>query len=454
MFNKQLFILAHSIGSPTFYSGYQRFVENQWRPYEELKEDQEKQLRHMITFCYENVPYYRNLLKSLKLQPNEIKTVGDLEKLPILTKDIIKQHWEEFKPANLSGMKYYNHATGGSTGTPFTYRVSKNDRFLSGALLYRGWGYGGYELGDRTIFLAGSSLGFDTKSRLTTFVHETARNLRKLSSFDMGEDEMREYSQTINSFKPKIIRGYASSIYFFARWLEENQISIPSPEGVFTTAEKLFPHMRETIGDVFDCDVYDNYGLNDGGISAYECSEHAGLHIDTERSIMEVVDGDGLAVDSGEGQILATSLHNYAMPFIRYSTGDIGTLLDSRCVCGRGSLLLGDVIGREKEFLTTPQGQYVHGAALFNLIFHTLENTDFPDIVNKVREFQVIQKEADKLNIVFACDEILPDSVLEFIQSAIQKRFVGWHIEFQFVDAIDRSRAGKYKFIINEVSHA
>jgi len=115
---------------------------------------------------------------------------------------------------------------------------------------------------------------------------------------------MREYAGVLNSFKPRFIRGYASSIYFFARWLEENQVSVPFPEGVFTTAEKLFPHMRKTIGDVFGCDVYDNYGLNDGGISAYECPEHAGLHIDTERSIMEVVDNNGLAVEEGEGQIL------------------------------------------------------------------------------------------------------------------------------------------------------
>ena len=321
-----------------------------------------------------------NLFKALGLLPRDIRTVEDLEKLPILTKDIIKEQWEEFKPANLSSMKYYNRATGGSTGTPMQYRISKHDRFLSGAILYRGWGYGGFELGDRMVMLAGSSLGIGTGSSLTTKIHEIARNLRKLSSFDMGEREMREYARSPQLIQaPRFIRGYASSIYFFARWLEENQISVPSPEGVFTTAEKLFPHMRETIGDVFACDVYDNYGLNDGGISAYECPEHAGLHIDTERSIMEVVDGDGLAVDSGEGQILATSLHNYAMPFIRYSTGDIGTLLDSQCVCGRGSLLLGDVVGREKEFLITPQGQHkCTGAALFNLIFHTLEKCRLP----------------------------------------------------------------------------
>ena len=452
MFRKGLFILAHQFGDTSFYPTYKKLVKNQWKPYAELKRDQEKQLRHLIEFSYENVPYYRNLFKNLGLLPGDIRTIEDLEKLPILTKDIIKEHWEEFKPANLPSMKYYNQATGGSTGTPMQYRLSKHDRFLGGALLYRGWGYGGYELGDRMVFLAGSSLDIGKKSSLTTKVHEIARNIRKLSSFDMGEYEMREYAGVLNSFKPRFIRGYASSIYFFARWLEENQVSVPSPEGVFTTAEKLFPHMRKTIGDVFDCDVYDNYGLNDGGISAYECPEHTGLHVDTERSIMEIVDNDGLAIEQGEGQILATSLHNYAMPFIRYSTGDVGTMLDSQCACGRGSLLLGDVVGREKEFLITPQGQYVHGAALFNLIFYTLENADFPDIVNRVKEFQVIQKETDKLDVVFACDETLPDNVLDFIRSAIQKRFVGWHVEFQFVDVIDRTRAGKYKFIINEVA--
>jgi len=451
VFRKGLFILAHQCGDTSFYPAYKRLVQNQRRPYDELKRDQEKQLRHMISFAYENVPYYRNLFKGLGLLPKDIRTIEDLEKVPILTKDIIKEHWEEFKPVNLSSMKYYDQATGGSTGTPMQYRLSKRDRFLGGALLYRGWGYGGFDLGDKMVLLAGSSLDIGVKSSLTTKVHEIARNIKKLSSFDMGELEMREYALVLNSFKPNFIRGYASSIYFFARWLEENQFSVASPEGVYTTAEKLFPHMRKAIGDVFHCDVYDNYGLNDGGISAYECPEHAGMHIDTERSIMEVVDDKGFAVEQGEGQILATSIHNFAMPFIRYSTGDVGAMLCSPCACGRGSLLLRDVVGREKEFLVTPQGRYVHGAALFNLIFHTLETAEFPGIVNRIKEFQVIQKEADKLDIIFVCNEILPDNILNFIRYAIQKRFSGWNIDFQFVDEIDRSRAGKYKFIINEL---
>lgn len=440
MFRKEIFILAHQCGDMSFYPSYKKLVKNQWTPYDKLKHDQEKQLKNLIKFSYENVPYYHNLFRSLGLSPEDIQTIEDLEKLPILTKDIIKKHWEEFKPASLSSMKYYNHATGGSTGTPMQYRLSKHDRFLGGALLYRGWGYGGYELGDRMVFLAGSSLGFDTKSKLTTFIHETTRNLRKLSSFDMGENEMREYAQTINSFKPKFIRGYPSSIYFFARWLEENQLSVPSQKAVFTTAEKLFPYMRQTIEDVFDCDVYDNYGLNDGGVSAYECSEHTGLHIDTERSIMELVDGAGHQIDTGEGQILATSLYNYAMPFIRYATGDDGHIIDDGCNCGRGYPLLKEVLGRSTDVLLTPEGKSIHGWFFLYIFWEYCEG---------IKEYQVVQKSLEKIVIRIVPDEGFDEMQLDRIREVVARRGPGWDLEFQFVDEIDRTRAGKYKFIIN-----
>jgi len=443
MFRKGLFVLAHQCGDTSFYPTYKKLVKNQWKPYAELKRDQEKQLRHLIEFSYENVPYYRDLFKGLGLLPGDIRTIEDLEKLPILTKDIIKEHWEEFKPANLPSMKYYKHATGGSTGTPFTYRISKRDRFLGGALLYRGWGYGGYELGDRTVFLAGSSLGFDTKSRLTTFVHETGRNLKKLSSFDMGENEMREYVQTINSFKPRFIRGYASSIYFFAKWIEENNLSIHSPTAVFTTSDNLFPHMRRKISEIFNCEVYDGYGLNDGGVSAYECPEHAGLHIDTERSIMDVVDSEGHQMDRGEGQILATSLYNYAMPFIRYTTGDDGHIIDDVCGCGRGYPLLKEIMGRTTDVLFTPEGKNIHGWFFLYI---------FWDYGKGIKEYQVVQETLEKIVVKIVPEDGFDESQLTRIREVVAKRSPGWDIEFKYVDAIDRTRAGKYKFIINEVA--
>lgn len=444
-FNKGLFILAHQMGERTFYSSYKELIKSQWESYNELKKEQETKLRNIINFSYNNVPYYHRLFRDLKLGPENIKNIEDLEKLPILTKDIIKQNWNEFVPVNLKNMSYYNLTTGGSTGSPLKFRFSKYDRFLSGALLYRGWGYGGYELGDKMVFLAGSSLDIGTQSCVVKRAHEIVRNLKKLSSFDMGPKEMLKYVNTINSFKPKFLRGYASSIDFFARYVEENNLEITSPLAIFTTAEKLDPEMRKRISNVFDCNVYDNYGLNDGGVSAYECSEHSGLHIDSERSLMEIADESGNQVEEGKGRILATSLQNFAMPFIRYETGDLGHILDTNCNCGRGSKILKEIIGRSKELLKTPTGKYIHGAAFFNDVFAEITN------VNDIIEYQIIQKKTDYLVINMVCKSNFDTRNLDSVKNIIRKRSEGWNVEFKFVDNINRTNSGKYKFIINEL---
>ncbi len=442
MLHKPLFVLAHQTQYPKFHSTYKNVVKNQWKPYDEQKVQQEKQLRHMISFAYENVPYYHRLFKELNLSPEDIRTIEDLEKLPILTKDIIKSNWEDFKPATLSSMKYYEQATGGSTGTPFKYRLLKSDRFLSAALLYRGWGYAGYELGDKMAFLAGSSLGVGTKSVLDKKIHEVTRNIRKLSSFDMGENDMKQYNDILNSFQPKSIRGYVSSIYFYAKWLQENDIKIHNPDYVFTTAEKLLPHMRETIGNAFECDVFDAYGLNDGGLGAYECPEHNGLHIDIERSIMEIVDDNESQIDEGTGDILATSLNNYAMLFIRYQTGDMGHIIEDSCGCGRESKLLKEVVGRQQDMLQTPEGKYVHGAFFNSYLFGN---------INGVIEFQVIQKSLEKIVIKLVLSEDFDEKQLESMLSIVKSKSQKWDVEFKLVDHIERTKAGKYKFIVSEI---
>lgn len=445
MLNKELFILAHTIGNANFYSTYKNLLKSQWMTYPELKKVQEKKLRYMINYAYNNVPYYHRLFDDLKLSPSDIKVFGDLEKLPILTKYLIKQNWEDLKPVNLDKMKYYTRSTGGSTGIPLQFRLSKYDRFLSGALLYRGWGYADFELGNKMVFLAGTSLDVGSNPFIVKRAHEVARNIKKLSAFDMDNNEMLKYTKIINSFNPKFIRGYASSIDFFAKYIEDNDISINSPSAVFTTSEKLYPHMRQRISSAFGCEVYDGYGLNDGGISAYECKEHNGLHIDTERSIMEIVSDGGEQISCGEGKILATSLHNYAMPLIRYETGDLGDLTYDVCSCGRHSMLLKNIVGRDKELLVTPAGKYVHGAAFYNDII-----CEFKDS-NEIIECQIIQKNKKSIIFNMVCKNNFDMSQLDNVRDIVRKRSDGWDVEFRILDEIERTKAGKYKFIISEL---
>ncbi len=237
------------------------------------------------------------------------------------------------------------------------------------------------------VFLAGSSLGVKSQPALVTKVHELVRNVRKFSSYEMGEGEMQQLANLLTSFRPRFLRGYPSALHLFSRWVDENDVPIPPLDAVFTTAEPLFPHMRKIIGDVFNCEVFNNYGLNDGGVSAYECSEHSGLHIDTERSILEVVDQDNRQLVEGEGTILATSLYNFAMPFIRFSTDDDGTLTDAECACGRHSKLLNEVLGRTADILVTPEGKNIHGW-FFNHLFYASGHG--------IKEYQVTQTAIDQ----------------------------------------------------------
>lgn len=257
----------------------------------------------------------------------------------------------------------------------------------------------------------------------------------------MTYENLNKYAEIINSFEPKILTGYVSSIYFLANFLDENNISVTSPQGIITTAEKLFPNVKNKIETVFGCDVYDSYGLNDGGVTAFECSEHEYLHVDTERSIMEVVDENNSQIGEGKGTILATSLYNFAMPFIRYDTGDIGYIVDDVCSCGRNHKLLKEIIGRQQDILQTPEGKYIYGGFFTHIFWE----------INGIKEFQIIQKKLDTLIINIIAEENFDEDQLNLIREIIQTKSNAWNVEFKYVDKINKTAAGKYKYIINEL---
>ncbi|MGC9384766.1 MAG: phenylacetate--CoA ligase family protein [Kosmotogaceae bacterium] len=400
-----------------------------------LIEEQNIQLQKSVSYAYANVPYYNHLFDDLRIHPKDIKTRKDLENLPILTKQEIRDNFEDFTPKNLSDQKYFDNRTSGSTGVPLKYRFSKYDRLLGGCLVYRGWSIAGYELGDKMIFLAGIALGLNYKNKLIKKFHETTRNIKKLSSYAMDEKSLTKYWITINKIKPKFIRGLPTSIYLFAQWLEERNLSIYSPNAVFTTAEKLFPHQRQKIGKIFDCQVYDGYGLNDGGVSAFELLDHSGMRIDTERAVMEIVDKDGKQLTKGTGRIIATSLFNKAFPFIRYDTGDIGTVK----IKPDGTHILTELIGRQDQMLQTPEGKFIHGT-FFDILMRDLDN---------IKKFQVIQTDLKNLTIKIVPGENFDKTQLSMVTDMIRDYSKEWQAHFEFVDEIKTTEAGKFRYVIN-----
>lgn len=416
-------------------------MKSQWLSLDQLRAIQNEKLRFMAKYAYKYVPYYTKLFNRLGIVPEDIKTVDDLVALPIIDKELIKNNWDDFKLRNLEKVKYEIRSTGGTTGTPFSYRLSKNDRFLSAALMYRGWSYGGYDLGDKMVFMGGASLSVDTKNNLIKTLHEKARNLKKLSSFDMSENELENHYNIIREWRPKFIRGYPSSIYYFSKWLEETGREPFKLQACFTTSEQLFDEMRPVISRSFGCKVFDNYGLNDGGVSVFECSEGS-LHIDMERGVLEVVDDNGNPQATGVGKIVATSLSNWAMPFFRYDTGDLAEKTGNVCSCGRGLPILKSLKGRTTDILITPEGKRIHGW-FFLYIFWKYGET--------ITEYQVVQSNREEVVIKIVPGRGFNENVLKAIEDTIRERCTSWKILFNITDKIEKTASGKMHFIINNI---
>ena len=436
LIERAVFNLAHEIQRPGFTLLYQHLMRNQWKSREELASSQTKKLRRMVRFCYDYVPYYRRKFRMLDLDPSDIQEISDLEKIPPIDKREIISNKKDFYPLGFR-MKFDTRNTGGTTGTPFSFRVTHRVRYLSAALLYRCWSAGGYHLGDRIFFFAGSSLVPAKTKSLNRLANEIGRNLKSVSSFNITPSTLDYCVELIGSWKPFFLRGYPSSIVELANHVADNQLDLPHLRAVFTTSENLYPRVRERIESAFETKVYDGYGANDGGVQSFEC-EHGRMHICTERSILEVVDESNCAVVGTSGHILATDTANYAMPLIRYDLGDDAVASEDDCACGRGLPLLDSLIGRTVSIFITPGGRLIHGWFFLYL---------FWEIGEMVRDYKVTQINQHDIEILIVPGSEFDPSILTTIEEYIHRNCAEWTVVIHLVEDIPKTSSGKKIFI-------
>jgi phenylacetate-CoA ligase len=248
----------------------------------------------------------------------------------------------------------------------------------------------------------------------------------------------------IRRARPQTIVAYASMLAHFVTYLDEKQIlDLPAPDGIITSTDMLFPHQRALIERVFRTSVYDRYGCREVATIAAECAEHQGMHINTDRLIVEFVDEAGRPVEPGQpGRVVVTDLFNYAMPFIRYDIGDVAIPDTKHCPCGRGLPLMKELIGRYADILRTPDGQFVSASAL-TTVLHKV-----PGLVQS----QLVQKAMNwlQVNTVRYPDY---DAASEAIFAQHLAKFFGpkMRITFNYVDEIPKAASGKIRFSISEI---
>jgi len=410
-------------------------MKSQWKSYEELRELQNKKLRVITKQAYENVPFYRQKFDSAGVRPEDIKTVEDLPKLPITTKQEVKENFPDrivAKGVDIS--KCWLPHTSGSTGIPLTVAYDEAAEDFQKAVALR-------------PNLSCGQKPWDKWADITSPDHiHDKKWFQKLGIFNPIATslflEPKEQMSAIEKIKPSIIDGYSSSIYLLAKAVQENGSDKIHPRIIYGTAELLTNEMREYIHSTFGVEMYDQFGCVELGRTAWECPAHSGYHIDVEAVVMEFV-RDGKQVPPGErGEIVYTSLYNYAMPLIRYAIGDIGVPSDRACPCGRGLPLMEWVEGRADAFIQVPGGQ------IFSPIIWTILLRRFPEIAR----FRVNQEKIEEIKIQVEPRGDFTRSTIERITENVRNTLgKEVHISIEPVDAIPKDKSGKVRSVISKV---
>ena len=432
---KELFtpLLEHRQGRESL-KQYEVLKKIQWFSPKEIEKIQLKRLKHLLKVSYEYVPYYRKVFRERKLKPSDFHDLEDLKKLPILTKDILRNNFWKLTSTNCPrGTKLYS--TSGTTGEPVNFlKTRKQVSWENGAgYLITSW-YGldpGYKHG----------LIWALRSPLAVWQRKLNILLRQriLNSFQMSNDSLHKFARELTTFKPEVLRGYSNTLHFFAQFVRKAGFEI-RPKVVVSTGEALASHQRQEIQDVFGCDVFSFYASREISAIAAECHAHRGYHIMADNVILETIK-DGFSVDCDEtGVITLTNLCNYAMPLIRYKLGDLGSLSCEKCSCGIGLPLLKSLDGRISDILVDSNSRY-SATPSAHYVFKNLPIT----------QYQIVQNRKGEIQILIIPDEGFSENDVNTIRQRVQQYLGSFEVSFKYVKSISRHKAGKRRVIISQV---
>lgn len=414
-------------------------------PREKLEDIQAWKLRRLIEHAYRHVPYYRELFRRKGLEPEDIRSVEDLSKVPVLTKSMVREHHDDLTADNSRKFSPYVNTTSGSTGTPLRFIQDRNVSIARFAFFLRVWRIAGYRPWMRWAQMDGM---YVPGKGDPVWRYCPSLNSLQISAPAMKDSDCGLVLDELERFKPRILRGYASSLYTLASHAHRHRIPVGFRlKSIVTGAETLEDYQRRLMQEVFGAPVFDIYSSWEAVCLIYECRAHT-MHQFMEFSVMELLDGNDRPVPPGEvGEITATSFFNHSMPFIRYKTGDLACLSENGCTCGTGHPVVGRILGRKDDALFDTTGSLVpfHGFLMGTLTsYRGLEG---------LHQTQIVQNSQDCVEVYL----VVPDrsrlvSIKAEMESSIRER-LGEDMNIRFIetDDIPREANGKSRFVKNNL---
>jgi phenylacetate-CoA ligase len=325
-----------------------KVLSNKKKSIEELERIQSKMLRFMINYCYRKVPYYHYLWKNHRISPYDIKDVGDVKKLPIIDKSVLRENYSSFISIDFKEKlnNLWHKGSSGSTGKPVLIYYDNFAKDYLDAIYLRALMAAGYKPNKPLFYYWYKPFKFE--------IYNIFGLMRKIYIPHILKDN--QIIELMIKYKPEYIYCYGGILFSISKKILENNISLNwIPKSIITHGELFSEKMKEVVKNAFNTEnVFDQYGTSEYNRSAWECIEGNGYHVDQDSVITEILDKNYEDVDFNEsGVLVLTGLINRALPLIRYKIGDIVTKNDDyRCNCGINlPNMIKHIEGREIDFI-------------------------------------------------------------------------------------------------------
>lgn len=424
----------------TFYQLKRELLQNERLNSQELSSLQFIKLKEVISHAYEYVPYYRNIFNSIGFLPKHFKCIDDLAKLPILEKETIKQNFDNLIALNVKRKYLIKGSTSGTSGSPLSLYMDRNLIQSEYAHVWRQYRWAGCPQTGRIASFRGDMIVPREQTRPPYWRYDFYSKELWFSSYHLSEDTAKDYLECLRNYSPQLIYSYPSSVFLLAKFAKSIglEYSFTSLQGIVTSSETLFEYQKKLITEFFKVNIFDWYGSFERVIFIGTC-EHGSYHIFPDYGFAEFIPLE--ETDNGiHYELVGTGFINACMPLIRYRSGDVITLTDEKCKCGRNFQVIGTILGRMDDMIVTPEGKVI---GRLDHIFKNVEN---------IRLAQIVQETIDKIYILVVpnMDYSVADEK-KILSNAIQRLGEMASIEIKLVSDIPRLPNGKFKGVISKV---
>ena len=410
---------------------------------EELEKIRFLRLQELVYNSYLNVPYYKKVFDQNGFKPSDLKSIDDIAKIPLLSKDDVREniHFELF--SNFHDKKSMHRInTSGSTGEPFICYADKFQLEMRFATTLRALEMTGYKFGDKQLRLWHQTLGMSFSQVLRERIDAFFMRRKFIPAFEMTRESIEDLVRLIEGGDYKLIDGYAESLNLIASFTRSQLRN--TPKGVISSAQQLTPETRARIENLFGTKVYDKYGSREFSGIAYQCDKSLHHHVQDESYIVEILVEGRPAAPGEVGEVVVTDLNNFSVPLIRYRIGDLAVAVEQTpCECKRPHTLIGEITGRTQAMIACANGVWLPGGFFGHF---------FKDFEYCIKHYQVAQEEFGEFTLkivpTFQFSNTSRDEILDSLYNYAGRET---KIDIEIVDQIPLIRTGKRSPVVSSL---